>query len=86
MSTKLTLSMDEAIIERAKQVARDRNTSVSAMLAGLVSGIDALNHPRNPDRIGPITQAATGLVELDPSNSDADLLSDALWERYSDAG
>ena len=86
MSTKLTLSMDELIIERAEQMARDHDTSVSAMLAGLVSGIDALNHPRSPDFVGPVTRAATGLVELDPSNSDADLLGDALWERYGDAG
>jgi hypothetical protein len=53
MSTKLTLSMDESVIERAKQAARARNTSVSAMLAGLVPGLDALDHPCGADFIGP---------------------------------
>ena len=86
MNTKLTLSMDEAVIERAKQAARARNTSVSAMLAGLVRGLDALDHSRGADFIGPLTRAATGLVELDSGSADADLLGDALWERYGDAG
>jgi len=86
MNTKLTLSMDESVIERAKQAARARNTSVSAMLAGLVRGLDALDHPRGASSIGPLTRAATGLVELAPGSSDADLLGDALWERYGDAG
>lgn len=86
MSTKLTLSMDASVIERAKQAARARNTSVSAMLAGLVRGLDAPSQARGPDFIGPLTRAATGLVELGPHGSDADLLSDALWDRYGDAG
>ena len=85
MNTKLTLSMDASTIERAKQAARARNTSVSVLLAGLVRGVDALDHPRGPDFIGPLTQAATGLVELGPGSSDADLLGDALWERYGEA-
>jgi len=86
MTTKLTLSMDESVIERAKQAAHARNTSVSAMLAGLVRGLDALEHPRAPDFVGPLTRSATGLVELGPARSDSELLGDALWERYGDAG
>ena len=86
MKTKLTLSMDESVIERAKRAARARNTSVSAMLAGLVCGLDALDHPRGRDFVGPVTRAATGLVELNPGSSDADLLGDALWQRYGDPG
>jgi hypothetical protein len=85
MNTKLTLSMDASVIERAKQAARARNTSVSAMLAGLVRGLDALDHPRGPDVIGPLTRAATGLVDLDAASADADLLGESLWERYGDA-
>ncbi|WP_295881901.1 DUF6364 family protein [uncultured Thiohalocapsa sp.] len=86
MNTKLTLSMDESVIARAKQAARARNTSVSAMLAGLVRGLDALDCPRGSDFIGPLTRAATGLVDLGPGHADADLLGDALWERYGDLG
>jgi hypothetical protein len=86
MTTKLTLSMDASIIERAKQAARARNTSVSAMLARLVRGLDAMDRSGDGDFIGPVTRAASGLVELDSNSLDADLLGDALWERYGDAG
>ena len=86
MNAKLTLSMDESVIERAKQAARARNTSVSAMLAGLVRRLDALDHSRGADFIGPLTWAATGLLELGPCRADADLLGDALWKRSGDAG
>lgn len=86
MNTKLTLSLDESVIERAKQAARARNTNVSAMFAGLVCGLDALDHPRGPGFIGPVTRAATGLLELPAQSADADLLSDALWARYGDPG
>jgi hypothetical protein len=48
-------------------------------------GFDALEHPRGPDFIGPLTRAATGLVDLDAASSDADLLGEALRERYGDA-
>jgi hypothetical protein len=82
MSTKLTLSMDESVIERAKRAAQARNTSVSAMFARLVSGLDARDHPRGANFVGPLTRTATGLVELPPGSSDTDLLGDALWERY----
>ncbi|UHD18651.1 DUF6364 family protein [Thiocapsa bogorovii] len=86
MNTKLTLSMDASVIERARQAALARNTSASAMLAGLIRGLDALDHPRRADFIGPLTRAATGLAELGPGSADADLLGDALRERYGEAG
>ena len=82
MTKKLTLSMDEALIERAKQVAMARNTSVSAMFARFVSGLDAIDHPKGQDSIAPVTRAATGLVELPAGASDGQLVEDALWERY----
>jgi hypothetical protein len=86
MTTKLTLSMDESVIARAKQAAQARNTSVSAMLAELVRGLDALDDAPRADFIGPITLAATGLARPVSGSSDVDLLADALWERYGDAG
>jgi hypothetical protein len=86
MTTKLTLSMDESVIARAKQAAQARNTSVSAMLAELVRGLDALDHAPGQNFIGPITLAASGLARPASGSSDADLIADALWERYGDAG
>ena len=39
MATKLTLRLDEGLIERAKREARKRGTSLSGMVAGYFQGI-----------------------------------------------
>lgn len=82
MAAKLTLSMDEAIIEKAKQVAKARNTSVSAMFVRFVSGLDEIDQRSAEHPPGPVTRAATGLVRLPDERSDRQLIEDALWERY----
>ncbi|HID28752.1 MAG TPA: hypothetical protein EYP19_01970 [Desulfobacterales bacterium] len=82
MTAKLTLSMDKTTIEKAKRVAGERHTSVSAMFARFVSGLDRLGHPDSGEPLGPTTRAATGLVELPAEAPDRQLVEDALWERY----
>jgi len=74
--------MDESITERNKQAASSRNTSVSAVLAGLVRGLDALHHPRDPELVGPLTRAAAGVAGRGSSNSDAGFLGDVLRQPY----
>ena len=48
MATKLTLRLDEGLIERAKREARKRGTSLSGMVAGYFQGITAPKWPENP--------------------------------------
>ena len=80
-TVKLTLSADEALVDEAKKLARERRTSVSAMFARFVlatrqapgQGLTAL---------GPLTQQATGLVRLPEGQSNRDLLADALTAKY----
>lgn len=43
MATKLTLRMDERLIEAAKRHAASRGTSVSRMLAAYVEALEALD-------------------------------------------
>jgi hypothetical protein len=77
---KLTLSAPEDVIEEAKQIAAKNNTSVSAMFTRLLNAVS-----RSDDRgtipIGPVTQRASGIVDL-PSGTYDELLTDALEERY----
>ncbi len=40
MQTKLTLRLDEALIERAKSMAQQQGTSVSRLVAGYIAGLD----------------------------------------------
>lgn len=77
---KLTLSMKEEAIQAAKQLARQRGTSVSAMVSDYV--MSATQVRRKPFKIGPITRKATGLVRLPSDKSDRELITEALMEKY----
>ena len=83
MNRKLTLSMDEVVIEKAKRAAVARNTSVSAMVAVMVNTFDSRDRSRGPDFIGPLTRKATGLMTKDPNLGDRDLLGEALVDRFA---
>lgn len=76
---KLTLSAPEDVIEKAKRVAAEQGTSVSAMFARMVAAADA---PRGQTAIGPITRGVSGLIQLPADRSDQGLLEDALTDRY----
>ena len=65
-TVKLTLSADEALVDEAKKLARERRTSVSAMFARFVLA----------------TRQAPGLVRLPEGQSNRDLLADALTAKY----
>jgi len=78
--TKLTLSVDETTIERAKEIAKANGTSVSAMFSRFVQSMDA-DRPKY-FRIGPITRKAAGIAKLPPDKDYKEFLSDALAEKY----
>ena len=78
--TKLTLSIDETIVERAKEIAKANGTSVSAMFSQFVKSMDS--HLPKDFKIGPLTRKATGIVKLPPDKDYKEVLSDALAEKY----
>ena len=78
--TKLTLSVDETTVERAKEIARANGTSVSAMFSQFVESMDS---PLPKDfKIGPLTRKLTGIAKLPPGKDYKEALSDALAEKY----
>jgi len=83
---KLTLSADKTVIERAKRLAEERGTSVSAMFSQFVEGMSASEPSRRDSAgrrpIGPITRKARGLVKLPSDKTDRQLIEEALQERY----
>lgn len=58
MATKLTLRMDEDLIELAKGVARERGTSVSRLVADYFA---ALERPQEAEP-APITRSLRGIA------------------------
>lgn len=58
MATKLTLRMDEDLIESAKRVARDRGTSLSRMVAEYFVRLE----DSAPEDLPPVTRSLKGVA------------------------
>lgn len=80
--TKLTLSVDEAVVEKAKQIAEANQTSVSAMFSQFVRSMAAQQNAP-PPKLGPITRKLSGVIKLPPGKSDKELIAEALTARYN---
>ena len=78
--TKLTLSVDEAVVAKAKRIAAANGTSVSAMFSQFVESVATERKGRR--KVGPLTRKASGLAKLPAGKSDKELLADALAEKY----
>jgi hypothetical protein len=81
--TKLTLSIEEGVVEKAKRIAEANKTSVSAMFSQFVRSMDG-RRARSP-RIGPLTRKLSGIVKLPRNKNYKQLLAEALVERYGTA-
>ena len=77
--TKLTLSADKELIEKAKKLARRQNTSVSALFSRYLSAITQI--VETPET-GPLTSKATGLIKLPGRQRAKTILADSLLEKY----
>ena len=78
--TKLTLSVDPALVKVAKRLAAERGTSLSAMVSRLLQAIDdARAAPRSAP--APHTASVSGLVTLPTGLTDEEMLTEALVER-----
>ena len=84
-ATRLALSMDESIVERARRLAERRNTSISKLF---VSFICMMEQQKDSDlhELPPLTKRALGLAKVDvPGDWDyKDLLADELIGKYGE--
>lgn len=61
MDTKLTLKLDQEIIERAKAYAKENNTSLSKLIESYLS---LLVFSKNEEEVGPVVKSISGVMEL----------------------
>lgn len=77
----MTLALDQDIIDRAKQYASRRNTSISKLVENFLAMITALNPQDEPaEDISPLVKRLSGVLalpaDLDPKQAYGDHLSD----------
>ena len=84
-ATRLVLSMDESVVERARRLAERRNTSISKLFVSFVS---MMEQQRDVDssELPLLTKRALGLANVDvPGDWDyKDLITDELIRKYGD--
>ena len=85
-ATRLALSMDESVVERARRLAERRNTSISKLF---VSFVCMMEQQKDTDvhELPPLTKRALGLAKVNV-HDDWDyknLLADELIGKYGES-
>jgi hypothetical protein len=88
MTTKLTLTMDNTIIERAKEYARGKNRSVSSLVETYLDTVSGGFGPEEAEvhepkvRHAPITDSLVGMFH-DDGRDYKEVIDEAKMERFA---
>lgn len=69
MDTKLTLRLDNHVIERAKIYARTHKISLSKMIESYLDSVTKQNDKEKENQITPLVKSLSGVINL-PANYD----------------
>jgi hypothetical protein len=84
MYTKLTLNIDQNVIENAKKDAKHQKRSVSKLVEEYLSSIStSTNEKIGVDSLGPITKELVGIIKVKGKPDYKGLLIDALMEKHT---
>lgn len=79
MDTKLTLKMDESVIERAKEYAKNNNTSLSGLVESYLQKVTSASSTR---KITPLVKSLSGIIELPDDYDHKEAYSKFLENKY----
>ena len=82
METKLTLRLNDSVIERAKIYAKSQRISLSKMIE---SYLDSLTKEKNRDNkisITPLVESLSGVINLPPDFDYKNEYADYITEKY----
>jgi hypothetical protein len=83
MYTKLTLNIDQNVIENAKKYAKDQKRSISRLVEEYLSSISSSADEKiEYNTLGPITKELIGIIKVDGRTDYKDILTDSLMEKY----
>lgn len=83
MATKLILTIDTPILEKAEQFAREKNQTVSRIVEDYLYALFREDSHIKSDSVftSPITDSLVGMFK-DPGGDYRELLEDAVTEKY----
>lgn len=80
MNTKLTLSLDQQIVEAAKKLAKKRNTSLSKLVEDHFYAL--LNSLNSPDEIHPEISAMIGKFKISDERDYKTLINEERAKKH----
>ncbi len=81
MDSKLTLKLNQTVIEKAKEYAKNRKTSLSRLIENYLQNITENTSKKKPE-ITPVVKSLSGIIKL-PKNYDAKKeYTDFLTKKY----
>ncbi|MEI7723929.1 MAG: DUF6364 family protein [Bacteroidota bacterium] len=80
MNTKLTISMDEDVIDRAKNYAQSHRISLSRMIESYLDLVTKQGSERIA--ITPLVESLSGVIELPENYNSKKEYSDHIIEKY----
>ena len=83
MSTKLTLTVDENVIESAKEYAKRNKRSLSNIIEEYLKSLTDTKESRKKPKLSKLVKELKGSVkDPNPNKSYKELLTDALIEKH----
>lgn len=80
MDKKLTLSLDQSVIENAKEYAKSNNISLSKLIESYLSSLIKRKEPST--EITPLVKSLSGVISLDKEFDIKDEYANYLIEKY----
>lgn len=81
MNTKLTLTIEQSVIEKAKKYARKRERSLSDLIENYLKTLTG-GSVNNEDDLTPIVKSLRGSFKLPKNFNYKKELTDRLYEKY----
>ncbi len=80
MDTKLTLKLNEEIIEKAKEYAKSKKTSLSVLIENYLQKLT--NNKKSKNTITPLVKSLSGVISLPEDYNDKKDYTDYLTDKY----
>lgn len=80
MDKKLTLSLNESIVENAKAYAKSHNISLSKLIESYLATLT--KRVEGKSEITPLVKSLSGVIDLPPDFDEREAYSEYLIEKY----
>jgi hypothetical protein len=80
MDTKLTLKLDQLVIEKAKVYAKNRHTSLSRLIENYL--LEVTDDVNSDEKITPLVKSLSGIIDLPEDDNHKKDYADFLSNKY----